>query len=70
MSYYRCLFCGGKFEEYDDDEYIYTYEPSQKDIKKSAKEDECSYEEQLKCIEESDYHWIVCKDCHKEREND
>ena len=33
MSFYRCLFCGGKFEEYDD--YHLFKEATEKDVKDS-----------------------------------
>ena len=56
MSFYRCLFCGGKFEEYAD--YLIK-EATEKDVKDSEWD-----------IEGSDYEWVVCKVCNKEREEE
>ena len=35
MSFYRCLFCGGKIEEYDEDDLIANYDPSKELIAES-----------------------------------
>ncbi len=56
MSFYRCLFCGHKGDDSNDFD-----EPTKKDIVKSAKVNECSYDEQLQEMENSDYEWLLCK---------
>ncbi len=58
MSFYRCLFCGGKIEEYDEDELIYSYEPTKNEIKKSETN-----------IEDSDYQYIICVNCKDKADN-
>lgn len=62
MSLYRCLFCGNKGDDFDD-----FREPTKKDIKDSAEIDEVSVEENLETMKSSDYEWLVCNDCSKER---
>jgi hypothetical protein len=54
MSFYRCLFCGAKFEEYSDDDLF--EHATEKDVKDSEWN-----------TEGSDYEWVVCSICRKER---
>jgi hypothetical protein len=56
MSKYRCIFCRGKIEE-DADDMIYSYNPTEKQIKDSGED-----------ITDSDYHWVICDECGEDLE--
>lgn len=61
MSLYRCLFCG-----IDDDDESYFRTPTKKEIEINAKQDGRSVDEHIEMMNQSNYEWLVCKQCSKE----